>query len=768
MKDPYASDTLRHLADEMTGPMAQSALVQTRALAANGRFALDAPLREGGIFVALRRDLGGQVLEVRGRLQGAALDLPRLRFASWTQLGAALALHVPPADPATETIPAFEVRLRATLDGVALPLAQLSEWIDLRVTSGRLGKLFHVLQAETAVVRRHANAIAAARSLDNAEGVCLDRHGSDLGMPRFRNGLRLMDDGSVLTRLGREEDDDYRVRLALGREFSQPRPARYDARLSADGPLAELGPPVGLVVDEADNAFSVAVRLVSVDENAQAATRRRNRFMAFLRDWVLIDPTAGLPARRAMTQSAATSERALRTRLNAALDIQTPDSNLAPELARCLDRATALMQALGVAGQIRIHRVHEPDDGSRFDLGLGVEIQRPTDAVLGQLATAAAGGAPDNAPLAAIFSLLDPPANLAEDPVGAWFFHACGFATVERLSANRIYLSHTNVQSLVISGGGDAILAGGSATMDMSTRFTPQGGGAGSALMSTLLDAAGDALAGSSLVASPADFAMQGRDPNAAQSTRIRAAGLPVLTDWPKVSDRLRNLPVDGWALLELPAAQAQNLAAGQAAAWNNLGGIVRDLRDQGLAAAVPVITNAGVGLIVSVIGLPDVGTNLAGKAATGFRWFVVPLDRDANAAWEGANRRRRSGRHWVPKIKRPAGRETDIRFRKAGLYAVVVLGYERRGDTDPFEVRVRPEGEDDTLNFAQYEYVMNLMSLRAPAGVEINTWQLRQFHVASDSGTPVPLDPTASRTFRPYVQPRRAGAPPIIGPTAE
>ena len=120
-----------------------------------------------------------------------------------------------------------------------------------------------------------------------------------------------------------------------------------------------------------------------------------------------------------------------------------------------------------------------------------------------------------------------------------------------------------------------------------------------------------------------------------------------------------------------------------------------------------------------------------------------------------------------LPSIRRPTARETEIRFHKAGLYAVVALGYERRGDTDPFEVRVRPEAEDGSLTFAQYEYLMNLMSLRAPAGVEINTWRLRQFHVTADSGERVALDPTASRTFRPYVQPRRAGVPPTTSSSA-
>lgn len=769
MKDPYASDILSHLADEMTGPMAQSVLVQKRPLAADGSIGIDAPLREGALFLSLRRDLEHEPLTVRGRLQNPLRDLTPLQFQSWTEAGAALALHTPPANPETETIGAFRVTLHARLGERDLSEEELGDWLEARVTSGRTGKLLQLLQAETVAVRRHARAISAARSLDGAEGVSLDRHGADLGIVRFRNGLRLRADGQVLTEPGQETDVNYRHRLALGREFNMPRPARFAARLAADGPLSQIGPAVPMVLDEADNPFSVAVRLVSIDRTVQATTRRRNRFMTFLRDWVLIDPSAGLPARRSMTRAAATAERAMRTRLRDALDVQADRADLAPELARALDRATSLMRALGVAAQLRVHRVHAPEDGSRFDLGLGVEIARPSEAVLTNLADAArAADTPENPEMAATFSTLEPPENVADDRTGSWFFRACGFATIHVLSADRIYLSHTNAQSLVVSGEQQAILAGDATDITFAARFTPAGDASRSALLTSLIENAADDVPGTTVLANPAALLDAALAPNPTHALRIRAAGLPVVDDWPSLAERLPNLPPDDWAVLTLPDALSQSLRNGQAAAWDDLGALVRRLREAGLSAAVPVISNTEVSLLISVIALPGIGTNLTGKAATGVRWFVIPLDQNATNSWTQGSTARAQRNTQNVTIKRPSARETQIQFRASGLYAVVALGYERRGATDPFEVRVRPEEEDGQLTFAQYEYVMNMLSMRSPAGVEINTWQLRQFHVVAETGETTPLDPAASRTFRPFLQPRRAGATPPSATTPD
>ena len=150
-------------------------------------------------------------------------------------------------------------------------------------------------------------------------------------------------------------------------------------------------------------------------------------------------------------------------------------------------------------------------------------------------------------------------------------------------------------------------------------------------------------------------------------------------------------------------------------------------------------------------MALPVIGANLAGKAATGFRWFVTPLDQLVAPG---------EPRGLGAELTRTIGAATELRVRREGLYALVVLGYERRGGADPFEFRVEA-APGDLLDFEQYEFLMNLLALRAPAGVEINTWPIRRFHVASESGAQTPLDPSASRTYRPFHRPRRAGAPP-------
>jgi hypothetical protein len=93
------------------------------------------------------------------------------------------------------------------------------------------------------------------------------------------------------------------------------------------------------------------------------------------------------------------------------------------------------------------------------------------------------------------------------------------------------------------------------------------------------------------------------------------------------------------------------------------------------------------------------------------------------------------------------------------GLAAIVCVGYARDPAlTDPYECRVElPEGE--TLDLRQYEYLMNALAHAHPAGVEVNTWALRQRHVdLAGDGRAQPLPPRVARAYRQFRRPRHRG----------
>ncbi len=151
-------------------------------------------------------------------------------------------------------------------------------------------------------------------------------------------------------------------------------------------------------------------------------------------------------------------------------------------------------------------------------------------------------------------------------------------------------------------------------------------------------------------------------------------------------------------------------------------------------------MTNAGdVLLVVSVIGLPEAGINLSERRATGFRWYVVPIQGPGGEV-------------------QPVGSRSAFVVRAQGLAALVAIGYARRGNVDPYEYRVDlPDGT--LLTVQQYEFLMNVLDHTYPMGVEVNTFDIRHHHVDLDGdGVADPLPPTISRTYRQFVRLRQRG----------
>jgi len=221
----------------------------------------------------------------------------------------------------------------------------------------------------------------------------------------------------------------------------------------------------------------------------------------------------------------------------------------------------------------------------------------------------------------------------------------------------------------------------------------------------------------------------------------FRAAGLPSVEQPGPVVGRLKKLPPELLETVRLPPAQAAAIVAGDPAAGTALQTLAGLLEAEGLASVLPLVTGTSeVVLVVGVIGLPEAGINLADRRPTGFRWYAVPLQGTAGEAGSLGSRTR---------YEAPAG---------AGLTALVVLGYARRGKTDPYEHRVElPEGA--LLSLEQYEFTMNVLDHACAAGIEVNTFALRRRHVDLDGdGDADVLEPAVARTYRAFRHRRHRG----------
>jgi hypothetical protein len=160
---------------------------------------------------------------------------------------------------------------------------------------------------------------------------------------------------------------------------------------------------------------------------------------------------------------------------------------------------------------------------------------------------------------------------------------------------------------------------------------------------------------------------------------------------------------------------------------------VVRIMRTEGVSSALTLVTAANdVLIVVGAIGLPGAGLNLNEQRATGFRWYVVPLQ----------------GPHGL--LRTLASRAVFTPSRP-GLWAIIVLAFARASTTvDPYQYQLDlPAGA--TLDLRQYEFLMNLLGHVTPVGVQVNTYALRQDHVDIGGLGPGSLPPTASHTFRAF-----------------
>ncbi|MGW0203282.1 hypothetical protein, partial [Nonomuraea sp. NPDC003201] len=217
-----------------------------------------------------------------------------------------------------------------------------------------------------------------------------------------------------------------------------------------------------------------------------------------------------------------------------------------------------------------------------------------------------------------------------------------------------------------------------------------------------------------------------------------RAPGRPAV-------ERLARLPAELVATVRLDPAFAARITTGDPAAADTLRTLAAVLETAGIASMLPLVTPSNVLLVLGVVGLPGADVNLAPRRSTGFRWYVVPLGRRLPVS--------DTGRIGV------VGARTRLRAaRVPGVFALVTLGYARRGRTDPYEHRVDLP-DHAVMSLLQYEFTMNLLEHCHPAGVEVNTYALRRRHVDLDGdGDAEPLDPALARTFRLFRRRRQRG----------
>ena len=758
--DLWRSASHRNMLAHLAGPIRAGAIDDALPIDGDGKIVVDHATREPLVVIGPAGDLGARTLTVTVTREGGAEGFINgtLTFADWTERGAYLPAYRPDVDAVLRSAGSFTLALAATFsdaDGTTSGVAagDLGAVLEARIVEGVAGRMAVLLAAEKARVRRELGVVAASRRIETARAGALDRIGAELGVRRFSSVLaydpatksiseaHLASDGSPVL----EPDPSYRRRLALYRPLQ---------RANRSGVLAALGlrGEVGFGLDEADDIFAVTAVSIGVDGPF------RDDFLAHVRAaylvWLERAPNADaahdarfLPADR----TAATTD--LRDRLSAAFKVPA-DGAVAPVLASTLDTIGKAAAALGLPMPLTVKRAQDSAGGSRYELGLGVDLERPAPADLAAAAAAIRDPGfvmPRDLALAGVLAAVRAALDAdGEDAGGAWLFGPCGARTVHELDASTVYLSHLPVSGLVIEGPTTA--AAGAATGFTARFLAPGDAGLNAALAASLATAAA-AWTGAGnapwtevapAAAGPVLATATTHGPADPVFTVFAGAGLPNTGDAAATVGRLQTLPGELWAVLTLAAPDAAELIAGGPDAIDRLSKLVAVLRPAGVVSVLPLVTSAGeVLLVAAAIGLPEAGLNLADRRATGFRWYTVPIQ--GPGASVGA-----------------IGSRTTFEARGPGVFALVCVGYASRGKTTPYEVAVTlPDGA--LLDLEGYEFAMNALEQVHPMGVMFSTYRLRREHVDLDGdGTADPLPVVLSRTYRRFRFERDRGQSPV------
>jgi hypothetical protein len=771
--DPLLAASHRNMAAHLCGPFLAGAVDNALTVAADGTVTVPVAPREPLLLVAPAQPLGDVTMTVAAKLdpRGAASILAPLQFAPYTEAGAFVCLHAPAVNPDTRTTAPFTVQLTVAFrdrDGnaVATPVPDVSVWLQARLLEGTMGKLIYMMGLEQARLRRQAREICAMRNLSQARWDALDRFGAELAVPRFVDQIAYDKAKKeivtqLLTRNGQpaaEPDGEYRRRLQL--YYPWMAATKQNLLLLLNGPgadadanksaLGDMGFAPRFQLNEQDNAFAVAIHLV-----APGAPNLRQNFLTFLLTHVLIRPADNAANNAAHQQRFVPSARRkqiedLRTRLRAAF-LVSADTAVAPMLATALDRVGRLRRALGAVPSLTITRAFDAAGGSRYELGLGVDIKPIAAAELDAMDAALKSANPprSNDPeiAALIGALASKPA--AADPLGTWLLGACGLKTVHQVNAGTVYLSHLPTFGLVIQEPAQPPEV---RSVGLEAHYNAPGDpGANAVLVAALADgrqkwaAAGrEAWIAVSNADARARWARNIAQPANAHNM-FQAASLPAINSLPGVAPALNDLPDELFQAIQLGPALTNQILAGQAAAVDQLKALAALFRDEKVSSILPLVTGAAeITVLIGAIGLPQAGINLAQRRATGFRWYAVPVQGNGGTVSATSSRAR-----FLPADN--------------GLTAIIVVGYLRTGTVDPYEYRVELPAAA-RLNLIQYEYLMNALEHSYPLGIQVNTYSVRTAHVDLDgNGVAAPLPESVFRTYRRFRRRRQRGE---VGPT--
>jgi hypothetical protein len=295
------------------------------------------------------------------------------------------------------------------------------------------------------------------------------------------------------------------------------------------------------------------------------------------------------------------------------------------------------------------------------------------------------------------------------------------------------------------TAGGLALLRSGggwpkSAAQAYEAHYRAPGDPAGNVVLTVGLAAAASTWGGPAWTVLPGTPWQAAVGPTAGTLDVFRAAGLPAVADPGPVGAQLAQLPSELVTTIQLDAGLAAAIVAGQEAAVERIRALVAHLQANNVVSALPLVTAANQVLVVlGATSLPQAGINLSDRRASGFRWYLVPL--------QGLGGELSA-----------SGSRTEFVPAGPGVSALVVIGYARLGNADPYEYRVDlPPGA--LLTPLQYEFLMNALDQTFPIGVGVNTYAIRQGHVDVDGdGTATPLTPAVSKTYRTYRRRRHRG----------
>jgi hypothetical protein len=771
--DLYRSASLDNVLGDLSGPLAAGAQTTAVTLTNAGRLEIAwTPLRPVVLGV-LKRSLNLESVTVAVTVDpgGAAKVLPPVTFKSYSETGVALPLYVPPIAAGAETVPAFTLAIQVSVTQesgavAVLTAVQAVTYLSFSVLEGNTGKMLYLLTSEKARIRREARQAAAMKLLATARLDALDRIGADLGVPRFQDDITydtkkgevltvILTDGSGLPTL--EPDADYARRLGLYRPFQLSSRPRVLEILNGPGAAGDnnaglisgLGLKSRFLAQDQDNPFALAFRIVGVGTGTP-----RDNFLGYVRSDILVwlpNTAAANTAHsvRYLPIAEQAEVTALRNRLQSAYTFPA-NAAVAPMLADTLDRLGRMLAALGFGSKPTIARAQDATAGSRYELGLGVDLKSLSNADLDSLVAAVNKVARPTTADAEAESLIVaaramPPASSASDPDGNWLFSICGFQTVHRLDPATLYLSHLPMLGLQVDGPTSVAVG---KTGDFEAHFYPADDPAINAALSAGLQAAaaqwvasGEAAwaqltppqqttAWSQAIAQPS---------NAPSLEAFAAAGLPPIPTPAGLIASLGNVPADMLATISLNAAFGNLIRAGDPTTIPRLRNLVKILSTHGLVSAVPLVTSTNqVVVVISVLGLPRVGVNIGERRTSGFRWYAVPLGGGASVKGFGST--------------------TTLTASAAGAVALVCLGYVRQGLADPYEVKIDlPQGA--TITLKEYEFLMNTLQQVYPVGVQINTYAIRQNHVdLNGDGVPEPLRPAVFKTYRAFQRRRLRG----------